>query len=298
MKPIIFSLFAHQPIFDSVLTACTGETGTINIRQFPDGETYLQIVNDIKGRDVIVVASLDYPNDKIMPLLIFAQTAKELGAKRIGLIAPYLAYMRQDKRFNSGEAITSKTFAKLLSVDFDWMVTMDPHLHRYHSLDEIYTIPTAVTHATSAISQWIKQHIKNPALIGPDQESEQWVAEVANGAAAPYQIATKVRTGDRTVAVTIPDLSMFRTHTPVLVDDIISTAQTMMAVTKQFCENGINAPVCIGVHALFAGDAYKDLQHAGAHQIITCNTIAHPSNAIDIAKPIIEGLMQFILHQE
>ncbi|WP_164119514.1 ribose-phosphate pyrophosphokinase-like domain-containing protein, partial [Stenotrophomonas maltophilia] len=86
--------------------------------------------------------ALAQPNEKILPLIFAAATARELGAARVGLVAPYLAYMRQDRRFNPGEAVTSRQMAHLVSGAFDWMVTVDPHLHRYSDLSEIYSIPT------------------------------------------------------------------------------------------------------------------------------------------------------------
>ena len=79
---------------------------------------------------------------------------KQLGARSVGLIAPYLAYMRQDKQFHDGECITSRHFSRWISERFDWLVTIDPHLHRYHSLDEIYSIPSCVIHATGVIAEY------------------------------------------------------------------------------------------------------------------------------------------------
>lgn len=106
-----------------------------------------------------------------MPLIFAAKTARELKAKKITLIAPYLAYMRQDKQFHQGQGITSKYFAALISHYFDNLITIDPHLHRWHSLNDIYSIPTHVLHANDAIASWIIQHVTNPVLIGPDIES-------------------------------------------------------------------------------------------------------------------------------
>lgn len=98
---------------------------------------------------VITVSTLDQPNSKILPLIFMAGTLKELGVNKIYLIAPYLAYMRQYKRFHSGEAITSTIFAQLLSSYFDGMITIAPHLHRIHQLSEIYNMPLLLTlHAT------------------------------------------------------------------------------------------------------------------------------------------------------
>ena len=107
---------------------------------------------------------------------------------QVGLVAPYLAYMRQDRRFKPGEAVTSREVAQLLSGAFDWLVTVDPHLHRYTSLAEIYRIPTHVTHAAPLISQWIKANVPRALVIGPDSESEQWVSAVASEAGAPFTV--------------------------------------------------------------------------------------------------------------
>ncbi len=142
----------------------------------------------------------------MLSLLFAAATARELGAVQIGLVAPYLAYMRQDRRFVPGEAVTSREIAQLLSEAFDWLVTIDLHLHRYNSLNEIHRIPTCVVHAASLISEWIKANLTNALIIGPDSESEQWVSTVAKDAGAPYTVLEEVRRGDRDVEISIKSL--------------------------------------------------------------------------------------------
>lgn len=129
------------------------ETGELNTRRFPDGETYLRFATDLDKRSVAIVCTLAPSNEKILPLIFAAATARELGAWKVGLVAPYLAYMRQDRRFNPGEAVTSRQMAHLISETFDWMATVDPHLHRYGDLSEIYSIPTRVVHAAPLVSR-------------------------------------------------------------------------------------------------------------------------------------------------
>jgi ribose-phosphate pyrophosphokinase len=206
-----------------------------------------------------------------------------MKASKIILVVPYLAYMRQDKKFNPGEAVTSAYFAQLLSQWADELVTIDPHLHRKHSMDELYTIPCKVIHAAPAISAWIKQNIEKPVLIGPDAESTQWVSETAGTIDAPYIILEKNRLGDNKVEVSVPEVEAYKGFTPVLVDDIISTARTMIETVKHIRNAGMKPPVIIGVHAVFAGSAFKSLQDAGTSQIVTCNTINHMSSRIDVA---------------
>ena len=120
-------------------------------------------------------------------------------------------------------------------------------------------------------------------LIGPDSESEQWVTAVAADAGAPFVVLEKTRRGDRDVEVSIPEVGKWRDRTPVLVDDIISTARTMIEMVGRARAAGLKAPVCIGNHAVFADNAYAELKQAGAGEIVTCNTIGHDSNRIDVS---------------
>lgn len=254
----------------------------IETRRFPDGETYLRIDADFTARSVALVCTLDRPDEKALALLFAADTLRELGATRIGLVAPYLAYMRQDRRFHHGEAVTSRSFAALLSARFDWLVTIDPHLHRIPSLTELYSIPTQVVHAAPALAGWIAANVERPFLIGPDQESEQWVADVASRVGAPYAVLTKVRGGDREVRVSVPDVERYRDRKPVVLDDIISSARTMIETTRNLIAAGLQSPVCLGVHGIFSGNAHRMLEEAGAGRIVTSRTVSHPSNDVEI----------------
>ncbi len=260
------------------------------MRRFPDGESYVRYETVVEGRPTILVCTLDRPDEKFLPLVFAAAAARDLGATEVGLVAPYLAYMRQDRRFQPGEAITSTYFAQTLDRWIDWLVTVDPHLHRRHSLSEIYSIPAFAVHAAPAISAWIRKAIKSAVLIGPDSESAQWVGAVANEAGAPFVVLEKTRRGDRDVEVSVPHIDRWRARKPVLVDDIISTAKTMIETVGHLKAAAMVPPVCVGVHAVFANKAYEELQEVGAGQIVTCNTIPHLSNVIDLTKLLADGV--------
>lgn len=293
MKKIFFALPGNETLTQSLAEKCQAELGTAIIRQFPDGETYVKIESEIKDKQVVLICALNNPDEKILPLYYLSETAKELGAKTICIVAPYLAYMRQDKRFIQGEGITSAYFSKLISSFADSLITIDPHLHRRSSLSEIYTIPTIVIHAADLISKWIRSNIKKPLIVGPDIESEQWVSEVARQAEASFIILEKIRLGDEKVEISVPDLEKYKEHTPVLVDDIISTAHTMIETIGHLKKVGMKKPFCIGIHGIFADNAYSDLFVAGAEGVITCNTIPHESNKIEIDQIIASSLSKF-----
>lgn len=294
MKPLIFNLFEAPTFFNNLIKTLSLERGELELHHFPDAESLIRFKSPVKEKNLIFVASLDHPNTKFLPLIFAAETAKELGARHITLITPYLPYMRQDKAFHPGEGITSKYFATLLSRSFDYLITIDPHLHRWHSLNEIYSMPSNVLHANEVIARWIRTHISSPVIIGPDSESQQWVQEIASLAKSPFLVLNKVRKDDFTVEVSIPDAGVLKDHTPILIDDIISTGKTMIATLSHLKQLQSNPPICIGIHALFSNSAYDDLLKAGASKIITCNTVVHPSNDIDIS-PLIENALSPLL---
>ncbi len=290
MKPIIFSLPGNEALAESITAGIKGEKGDFEMRQFPDGETYVRVLSDLKEKNIFIVCTLHQPDAKLLPLLFLCNLLRELNAKSICLVAPYLAYMRQDKRFNPGEAVTSQYFAKLLSSLTDRLITIDPHLHRRVSMKEIYSISCEVLHAAELISDWIKNNIPDAILIGQDSESEQWVSEVAKNAGVPFMVLQKIRHGDRDVEVSVPQVEKYKNYTPVLVDDIISTARTMIETVMHLKNAGMKPPVCIGVHAVFAGNAFEELKKSGIKKIITCNTIPHSSNGIDITALICKSI--------
>lgn len=289
MDTILFSLPQNNPLASTLADKLKTEIGLAEVRHFPDGETYVRIDSDVKNKTIILVCSLDHPNSKILPLLFMTQTLKQLGAKKVYLVSPYLPYMRQDKQFKPGEAVTSILFAKFISSFIDELVTIDPHLHRIKNISEIYSIPTKILHATKPVAEWIQRNVASPLIIGPDEESKQWVAEIAKNANAPYVIANKNRYGDRKVTIILPEIND-TSKTPVLVDDIISTGTSMCVVIQQLLAKKFKKPICIGVHALFNQEAHENLMRAGAQEIISCNTITHPSNKIDITDILIEGI--------
>ena len=286
MKPLLFALPGNEAMAAALCRQGGFEAGRLELRAFPDGESHLRLLSEPAGREVVLVCSLDRPDAKFVPLCLAAGVARELGAVRVGLVAPYLAYLRQDARFRPGEGITARHFARLLGGAVDWLVTVDPHLHRVHSLDEVYDIPTVVVPAAPAIAAWLAQHVSRPLLIGPDEESGQWVAQVAALAGCPGTTLRKERRGDREVALSVPDLAQWRARTPVLLDDIASTARTMIAAVARVREAGLAAPVCIAVHPLFAGDAYAELRAAGVADVVCTDTIAHPASRIGLADAI------------
>lgn len=269
------------------------ELGTIETRQFPDGESYVRILSDVAGKAVDLVCTLARPDDGFLRLIFAADAARALGAREVTLIAPYLAYMRQDRRFQPGEAVTSKSFARLVSSSFDRLVTIDPHLHRYSTLSALYTIPTDTLHAAPLLADWIAAEVDNPLLVGPDEESEQWVSAIAARIGAPHAVLRKIRHGDRNVDVELPDLSRWRGRQPVLVDDIASSGRTLIEAARKLPLQDFARPVVVVVHGIFAEDSFRRLAPL-CGRIVSGDSIPHESNAIGLAPLITSALGSII----
>jgi ribose-phosphate pyrophosphokinase len=288
--PLLAALPGNEMLCAELARRLGGEIVPIELRHFPDEETYLRFDTPVEGRSLILVCTLDRPDTKFLPLLFAAGTARDLGAARIGLVAPYLAYLRQDRRFNPGEALTSALFGQALSAAVDWLIAVDPHLHRIAALESLFTIPAHAVHAAPLIAAWIRTAIPQALLIGPDEESAQWVSAIAAGAGAPFVILRKKRLSDRAVEISIPELERWRAFTPVLVDDIISSGRTMIETLAHLKRSGMKPAACVGVHAVFANGAYEALLSAGAVRIVTTNTIPHPTNTIDVVPLLADAI--------
>lgn len=290
-RPLVLFSPAPHPLQLPLCKQLGAEQGQLESRLFPDGESYLRILSEVKDKDVLVLIDLVHPNDKYLPLIFLLDTLKEFGAASVGILAPYLSYMRQDIRFHDGEAITSKIFAAALSRHMDYLVTVDPHLHRYHSLDQIYTVPSRVVQGAPALANWLKGR-ENLLLVGPDAESEQWVAGIAELCGHPFVIGEKQRHGDRDVEITLPGLSAHQHRTAVIIDDVISSGQTILQCMQALNQGGVVQQECAAVHGIFAEGAAQMLLDAGLQALATSNSIAHFSNAIDLSPLLLEPIRQ------
>lgn len=291
MSLLLTHLDGHPDILNHLKKTLNIPAYPIIHHQFPDQESLIKINWSCENQTVLLLTSLENPNPKILPLLFAAKTLKAKGAKQVILIAPYLAYMRQDKSFHPSEGITAHYFAELISPYFDGLITIDPHLHRIPELSDIYSIPTFVGHAAPLLAEWIKNHLSQPVLIGPDAESEQWIKATAQNQNLPHFALEKKRLGDTSVEITSEDLTQWQTHTPVLVDDIISSGHTMIEASKLLREQLGKKPAIVCIHGLFAQNS-DALLLPYCTQLITTNAVLHQSNQIDVTPLIVEGIHQ------
>lgn len=266
-------------------TALGAPVATVDIHRFPDGESRVRLPSDLPEH-VVLCRSLHYPNEKLVELMLAAGSARALGARQITLVAPYLCYMRQDKAFHPGEAVSQRIIGRFLAGLVDSLVTVDPHLHRVHDLAEAVPAGRAVAvSAAPAMGAFLAARGTRPLLVGPDRESEQWVATVARVAGLEYVVAEKSRHGDRKVEIRLPE-GDYTGREVVLVDDLASTGRTLAGASAALLAAGAARVDVLVTHALFVGDALETLMATGVSELWSSDTIPHASNAFVLAQDL------------
>ncbi|NOT11449.1 MAG: ribose-phosphate diphosphokinase [Methylococcaceae bacterium] len=251
------------------------------LHRFPDGESLIRLPPSLPAH-VIICRSLNQPNDKLIELLLCATTARQLGVKRITLIAPYLCYMRQDIANQPGEAVSQRIIGKLLADLFDDVITVDPHLHRISTLNQAIPIKNAISlTAADEIGFFLQKKLVHALLLGPDSESEQWVAAIAEKIGFDYAIAEKQRRGDRLVEISLPNRS-FSEMPVVIIDDMASTGRTLAGTVRQLQAAGNKETYAVVTHALFCGDAEAHILQAGVRGLWSTDSIDHPTSCIHL----------------
>jgi ribose-phosphate pyrophosphokinase len=270
------------------------ESAQIERHRFPDGEIKLRLPMPLT-ESVVMLRTLDHPNEKLLELLLAARTARELGARHLTLVAPYLAYMRQDVAFQPGEAVSQRIVGRFLADLFDAVITVDPHLHRVATLQEAVPMPRAIALTGAALlADLIAERRQRPLLVGPDGESAQWIAQAAARHGFDHAVCSKVRHNDRAVEIELPPMDVAG-RAVVLLDDVASTGQTLARAARLLLAAGAASVDVAVTHALFAGDALQVILDAGVGEVWSTDCIRHPSNVVSVA-PLIAAALSSTTH--
>lgn len=253
----------------------------IEVHRFPDGESRVTLPQKLPPHAVLC-RSLDRPNDKLIELLLAAKTARQLGAARLSLVAPYLCYMRQDLAFHPGEAVSQKIIGEYLAGQFDDVITVDPHLHRIAELREAIPLANSIALSAAPLMSDFLRARNHPLLLGPDTESRQWVQGIAEVGGLDYGVCSKTRLGDREVKIRLPDIPL-KAREVVLIDDVVSSGETTAISAEHCLAAGASRVDVLVTHALFAEGAEQRLRQAGVKRVWSTDSIPHATNAIALA---------------
>lgn len=258
----------------------------IETKRFPDGEKYLRVMDEVKGEDVVVVQSMyKTPDEHLIEYFLLVDNLKELGAKRVVAFIPYFAYARQDARFNPGEALSLVTVSKLIqSVGTDEIYAFDAHLHRISKMVQLFKVPAHNLTAAPTLAQYVKENCRpdNPLVIGPDEEAESIVQDVAKVLDAEYDVLIKKRTSAEKVEVR-PRAANAKGHDVIIADDIISTGGTVVEALKILRSQGAGKIYVTCTHPLLIGNALAKILDGGANLVVGTDTIPSPVSHVSVA---------------
>ena len=283
MNPgLVLAFDDERTMAQSLAQALGVASAQIGRHRFPDGESKLHLPPDLPAR-LVLLRGLHQPNEKLVELLIALPAARALGARQILLVCPYLAYMRQDMAFTPGEAVSQRHIAALLASQVDGLITIDPHLHRIQSLDEVMPGSRGVAlSAAPLLGAWAAAQVPGALLLGPDEEALQWVAAAGQTQGLAYAVCRKQRFGDRDVRVALPDVPLAG-RAVVLMDDVASTGRTLVeAATAALAAGAASVDVAV-THGLFIGEAMAQLRAAGVRHVWSSDAVPHPTAVVSVA---------------
>jgi ribose-phosphate pyrophosphokinase len=267
----------------------------IEMHRFPDGE--LRVTVGPAAETTVVYASLDQPNEKLLAILFAAEALRRNGASRLVLVAPYLCYMRQDAAFHKGEAISQKVVGPLLARHFNRILTVDAHLHRTKDIQDVFPGSEAEDlSATPAIAEFLRTTGFDPhtVVVGPDDESQPWVSDLAGRLGLESAVARKTRRGDRSVEIALAHPDLISKRPALLVDDIVSSGSTLIACAKALSAAGATTVDAIIVHALFAPELMGEFLRAGIRSVRSADSVPHATNAIALDNILADALRKEI----
>ena len=282
MSCAVFGFAEQRSASEQLAQALARSHHLVDVRAFPDGESLVRV--EPSPHTALLYRSLDHPNAKLVEVLLAAAALRDNGATKVVLIAPYLAYMRQDIAFQPGEAVSQRVIGKLLAAHFDALLTVDPHLHRTHTLAAVLPGTEAFGISAAPVLAAALDRNEDPLLVGPDGEARQWVERIAARQDLEFVLGRKRRVGDRDVELAIPDVDRARGRKAVMVDDLISTGATLKAAARLLIDAGAARVEVLATHCLAGGADLAQLRAAGISGIRATDSVASPVGTLPVAR--------------
>ena len=280
----------------------------VETRKFPDGERYLRISESVENEEVTVIQSTGYPQDEnLMELIFMIANLKDLGAKKVRVVVPYMGYARQEKRFNPGETISAKIVCEMMeSAGADEFITFN--IHEKCVLD-FFNIPARNISAMPDIADYLnkkffKKEDAKPLIIAPDKGAYGFAQEISEIIGCDCTYLTKVRLGPDKVETKIVDVrcdsesentvnvdSVKGMHA-IIVDDIIATGGTIVNAINILKQYGASSVDVCCVHPILTNNGATRIYAAGANKIIGTNSLSSDTSRVSIASSIADALRQ------
>lgn len=262
------------------------ELGSATLKRFPDGERYVRIDSPVDDNEVTVIQSTSPPQDENLIELFLMLDALNDQNKNVTAVLPYYGYGRQDRAFQTGEAVASRTIAKHIGLSVKKVFTINPH--KNHVLD-YFDIPALALDASNLIGDYFsKLTLNKPVVVAPDTGSKEIAQKVANVIGCECENCEKKRLGPGEVVTTAERIDLDGNDV-IIVDDIIDSGGTIVEAAKALLKNGAGGITVACVHPVLTGNASNRVLKI-ADELVATNTIKTDFSKISVAPLIAEAL--------
>jgi len=265
------------------------ELGQARTNLFPDGEVFVKLDDDVRGRDCFVVISTCEPvNDNLMELLVFCDCLRRASAKRITVVMPYYGYGRQDRKDEGRVPITAKLVANMITAArADRVLAIDLHTAQIQGffdlpMDHLSAMPVFFEYFQS-----IRDELGDLCLVSPDVGNVKVAEKMANLLGADLAIINKRRLTGGTVEVGNL-IGSVRGKTVLMYDDMISTGGTVCEAADLVIEEGASDVLAAATHGVLAGPAMERLANSPFSRVIITDTIPTRGRSGPLADKLVE----------
>ena len=268
----IFSGCAHTALAKDIAEQLGATLGSIKVEHFPDGEIFIQFLQNIRGGDIFIIQPTCYPpNENIMELLIMLDAAKRASGGRVTAVIPYFGYARQDKKDKPRVAITSKLVANLLTIaGANRILTMDLHAQQIMGF---FDIPVDHLYAAPILCPYLRKILgKNAVVVAPDSGSVKMAHAYSNALGAGLAVIAKRRTDAVSVESShlVGDVAG---RTCLIIDDLTSTAGTLVAGEQLLRKEGAKRIIASISHCLLNDLGVERLNNSGIEELVTTDSV-------------------------
>jgi ribose-phosphate pyrophosphokinase len=279
----VFSGKAHPTLAQEIVDYLQLPLGRVDLTRFPDGESYCQFCENIRGADLFIIQPTCTPvNENLMELLVMLDAAKRASAERVTAVMPYYGYARQDRKDKPRVPISSKLVADLLTAaGADRILVLDLHAP---AIQAFFDIPVDHLFAAPVMIQEIhKMKLERLAVVSPDAGGVERARAYAKRLGAELVIVDKRRAGANSSEV-MNVIGDVEGRTCVIVDDIIATAGTVVGTARALQNSGAARVLGCFSHGVLADPALQRVREANLEELIITNTIPIPEEKLKQAR--------------
>jgi len=265
---------ANRPLAEEIAAELKQPLCQVTIRRFADGELFVKIDENVRGRDVYIIQPTNPPAENLVELLLLIDAAKRASAARATAVVPYFGYSRQDRKDQPRVAISAKLMANMITrAGADRVLAMDLHAHQLQGffdipVDHLYAAPVLTAH-------YRMKRLQDPVVVAPDVGSAKMARGFAKRLNASLAIIDK-RRPSANIAEVVNVVGDVEDKDCLIPDDLIDTAGTVSEAAKALRRLGARRIFVCATHGLLSGPAVQRLEEAPIEEVAIANTIGLP----------------------